>query len=91
MYDKAVDDFNSNVEKILNKEINRLEEERLLAEAIEANAGKDLDFFQTPELLTREKFGYGEVYKKRKTASVRVINSPQKPLEEDNRRRWNFY
>jgi len=45
MYDKAVDDFNSNVEKILNKEINRLEEERLLAEAIEANAGKDLDFF----------------------------------------------
>ena len=56
-FDKAVQEFDSTCEKIFKQETQRLEEERLLAEAIAANAGKELDFFQEPELLTRERFG----------------------------------
>lgn len=44
-FDKAVDAFDKTCEKVLNREIIRLEEERLHAEAVAANAGKELDFF----------------------------------------------
>ena len=56
-FDKAVEAFDNTCERIVKQETKRIEEERLLAEAIEANAGKELDFFQEPELLTRERFG----------------------------------
>ena len=44
--------------------------ERQHAEAVQANAGKELDFFQEPTLLTRERFGLNG--QRIKTASYRV-------------------
>ena len=44
-FDKAVDSFDKTCEKVLTQELIRLEEERLHAEAVAANAGKELDFF----------------------------------------------
>jgi len=45
-YDKAIDSFENTCQRVLANEIKRLEDERILQEAIRANAGKeDLDFF----------------------------------------------
>ena len=53
VFDKAVEDFDNTAAKVLAGEIQRIEDERLLAEAVKANAGKDdLNFFKSPDLET---------------------------------------
>ena len=47
-FDRAVEKFNKTCSKVIEKETNRIEAEKALAEAIEANAGKELDFFKEP-------------------------------------------
>ena len=69
-FDRAVEKFNRVCSKVINKENYRIEMERQHAEAVQANAGKELDFFQEPTLLTRERFGLNG--QRIKTASYRV-------------------
>ena len=53
VYDKAVESFENTAAKVLANEIQRIEDERLLAEAVKANHGvEDLDFFKSPDLET---------------------------------------
>jgi len=54
---------------VIRAETVRIEEERLHALAVEANAGKELDFFKTPELETaqRAKIKNGNTRKTLKT------------------------
>lgn len=54
-FDNAVQNFDNTCERVIRQETIRIEEEKLLAEAIEANAGKELDFFSDPTLLTMER------------------------------------
>ena len=51
-FDNAIKKFDNTCTRVIEKETIRLEEERLHAEAVEANAGKELDFFQEPTLET---------------------------------------
>jgi len=54
-FDKAIEKFDSTCERVIRSETIRIEEERLHALAVEANAGKELDFFNTPELETEQR------------------------------------
>ena len=60
-FDRAVEKFNRVCNRVIKKENIRIEKERLHAEAVLANAGKELDFFQEPTLLTRDRFGYNTI------------------------------
>jgi len=54
-FDKAVEQFDNTCERVIRAETVRIEEERIHALAVEANAGKELDFFKTPELETAQR------------------------------------
>lgn len=54
-FDQAIEKFDNTCARVIRLETIRLEEERVHAEAVEANAGKELDFFQDPTLLTAER------------------------------------
>ena len=97
-FDRAVEKFNKTCTKVIEQETNRIEEEKALAEAIEANAGKELDFFQEPTLLTRERFGYRRAntmscrLKPTHKASKSSLNAPRTnaPLKEKPTPKWNI-
>jgi hypothetical protein len=55
-YDEALTHFQNTCRRILANEVKRLEDERLHAEAVAANAGKELDYFESPELETEKRF-----------------------------------
>ena len=95
-FDRAVEKFNKTCSRVIEKETIRIEKERAHAEAVEANAGKELDFFQEPELLTRERFGY----RRANTMSVSVrpkqskssMNAPRTnaPIRQKPSPKWNI-
>ena len=52
-FDNAVAEFDKKCHEVIQRCI----EEEKHAEAVENNAGKELNFFQAPTLFTRERFG----------------------------------
>merc|ERR1712226_2601 len=52
-YEAAIENFDLTCDEVIKNETKRMEDKRLLDEAIRENAGKeDLDFFKEPELHT---------------------------------------
>jgi len=64
----------------------------LLAEAIAANAGKELDFFQEPELLTRDRFGakVNIASKHHRNNTELTIPKTKAVFSKTEYARWNF-
>ena len=86
-FDEAVSKFDKTCARVLKEETIRLEEERLHAEAVAANAGKELDFFEDPTLLTAIRAEsknmqktYDEPIRRTKTVAPKKLGP-----------RWNFF
>ena len=54
-YDQAVEKFDNKMMGVSTREAKRIEAEHQHAMAIAANAGKELDFFEDPDLLTEKR------------------------------------
>jgi len=91
-FDEAVSKFDNTCARVIREETIRIEEERLLAEAIEANAGKELDFFKDPELITAARAELKAEFKRcRPSQNKDAIRRTKTAGVKKHHPRWNFF